>query len=54
MKLGKYFITCQRHVQNDDWIYLTPAIEYRHKYWYIWEISITWLRKGITICITNI
>lgn len=48
MKLGKkYEISCYRGFIDKEsygWIYLLPSLEYRHKYWYQWELSVNWLR----------
>jgi hypothetical protein len=30
-------------------IYLIPTIEYRHKYWYLWEISLLFLKYHFNI-----
>ena len=39
------------YVANVDygWKYIIPSIEYRHKYWYLWEIAISWWKKSIVI-----
>lgn len=29
------------------WRYILPSIEYRHKYWYLWEISLSWWKWSI-------
>ena len=39
------------YIANVDygWKYIIPSIEYRHKYWYLWEIAISWWKKSIVI-----
>ena len=29
------------------WRYVLPSIEYRHKYWYLWEISLSWWKWSV-------
>lgn len=29
------------------WRYVLPSVEYRHKYWYMWEISISWWKWSV-------
>ena len=33
------------------WKYIIPSIEYRHKYWYLWEIAISWWTKSVVIAL---
>ena len=44
MEIDYYFASI-----DYGWIYIIPSIEYRHKYWYLWEISFSWLKKSIVI-----
>ena len=44
MKIGYYTATV-----DCGWRYIIPSIEYRHRYWYLWEISISWWKKSIVI-----
>lgn len=44
MEIGYYTATV-----NYGWRYITPSIEYRHKYWYYWEISLSWWKWSIVI-----
>lgn len=32
---------------NYGWRYVLPSIEYRHKYWYSWEISLSWWKWSV-------
>ena len=34
------------------WIYLLPSVEYRHKYWFLWQVTFSWLKWSRTIEIT--
>lgn len=31
------------------WRYITPSLEYRKKYWYYWEISLSWWKWSFVI-----
>lgn len=31
------------------WRYIIPSIEYRRKYWYYWEISLSWWKWSVVI-----
>lgn len=31
------------------WRYVLLSIEYRHKYWYLWEISLSWWKWSIAL-----
>lgn len=44
MKVEYYLATV-----DYGWRYIIPSIEYRHKYWYLWEISISWWKKSVVI-----
>lgn len=48
MKIGKFKITTYITFTDSsiwDWKYLTPCIEYRHKYRGLWEFAFSWLWK---------
>ena len=52
MKIGKkYELTCWTGFidENYSWVYVLPALEYRHKYWYQWDLSLSWGKKCIVL-----
>ena len=54
---GKYKIedvTDEFDYESYEWIYILPSIEYRHKYWYLWEFSFSWFNIHKRIQITKI
>lgn len=59
MTLGKYEITDVTKMFDTSskygWINIIPTIEYRHKYWYFWEIEVKFLKwsKRIEVTDTN-
>lgn len=52
MKIGKYKIEKEDNEQF-GWIYILPSIEVQHKYWYLWRVSLSWLKWNYTISIIN-
>ena len=36
-----------------DWFYVLPSIEIKHKYSYLWTISLSWLKWNYTFEINN-
>lgn len=38
---------------NRGWLYLLPSVEYRHKAWYLWQLSFSWLRWSFTLEVTD-
>ena len=42
MKVNFYLM-----LSDFNWRYILPAIEYRHKYWYLWEIAFSWWKWSI-------
>lgn len=59
MIIGKYEIedvTDMFDKSSDyNWVNILPSIEYRHKYWYMWEIELKFLKwsKRIEIARTD-
>ena len=39
--------------QDFGWINILPSIEYRHKYWYMWEFEFMWWKSSKRIQITR-
>lgn len=37
-------INVTKSYETYDWFYILPSIEIRHKYWYLWEINLSWLK----------
>lgn len=39
------------HVMNEEWgyLYITPCIEYKHQYWYLWYIDLSFLKWTIRL-----
>ncbi len=29
-------------VPEDEWWYILPSIEIKHKYWYLWQVLFSW------------
>jgi len=42
-------VECYLATVDYGWRYITPSIEYRHKYWYYWEISLSWWKWSVVI-----
>lgn len=36
-------------LDNNDWLYLLPSVEFKHKYWYLWQFMFSWFNKGFII-----
>jgi hypothetical protein len=56
--IGKYeFEDVTKMFETDyqyGWIHLLPTIEYRHKYWYMWEFNFMFWKWNKKIEITRI
>ena len=52
IKIGKFEIRNVTDCYTYDYLYFIPTIEYRHKYWYLWDISLLFLdwHFNIEIC----
>ena len=42
MDIDFYLMTAEH-----GWRYIIPSVEYRHKYWYLWEISFSWWKWSV-------
>lgn len=57
--IGKYqFSDVTKDFEQDyeyGWLHLLPTIEYRHKYWYMWELEFHFCKwqKRIEVCRTD-
>ena len=52
MKIGKYTVEVYNYNTYDDnygWIDILPSIEYRHKYWYFYELTFHWWKWGFKV-----